>query len=59
MRVAAKHLLGSKRKPIKKIKSKSKGVKIKLKIKAKSPESMAGAMKKLARGVFKNADGTG
>lgn len=43
---SAKRLLGSK-------KSKSKGAKIKLKIKTKSPEAMAGIVRKLARGAFK------
>lgn len=55
MRTAAKRVLGSKKKPVVKLKSKRGKTKIKLKIKAASPESMATAVSKLAKG-FKNSD---
>lgn len=52
-RLAAKSVLGSKKrqKPSIKLKSKSGGTKIKLKIKAKSPEAMASAVSKMAKGL--------
>lgn len=48
MRLAAKRVLGSKKR---KMKSKSGGTKIKLKIKSSSPEGMAKAVDKLAKGI--------
>ena len=52
---AAKRVLGSKKKPVVKIKSKRGKTKIKLKIKTSSPEGMATAVSKLAKG-FKDND---
>lgn len=48
MRLAAKNVLGSKKR---KIKSKRGGTKIKLKIKASSPAGMASAVSKLSKGI--------
>lgn len=48
MRTAAKRVLGSKKR---KLKSKRGGTKIKLKIKSSSPEGMATAVSKLAKGI--------
>jgi hypothetical protein len=50
MRTAAKRLLGSKKKPVVKLKSKRGKTKIKLKIKAASPQGMGTAVKKLSEG---------
>jgi hypothetical protein len=54
MKSAAKRVLGNKKKPVVKIKSKRGKTKIKLKIKAASPEGMATAVSKLAKGFKDN-----